>query len=83
MGQVSRCDNALQVARQVNGTWVDYFFGAAQPSGDRLRHSLLDAEARVGLHFHRVDLPSLQKMSRPAVEIPPHLWFELQHRIQC
>ena len=53
--------------------WVDFFFGKAGMAGSEV-HSVLEGEAKVGLHYCVEDAYDLFDLDCPSPEIPPHLW---------
>ena len=70
---------SLRIRRQEYDGWIDFFLGEAQ-SCDRHRHSLLDANAKVGLHYRSIDLDRICRMECPSPEIPMHLWQQLMKK---
>lgn len=60
--------------------WIDFYLGKATVSLVNV-HSILEGEAKVGLHFCPEDAYDLFRIPCPSSEIPPHLWQLFQQEI--
>lgn len=69
----------LPLTRHEQDGWVDFFIGDTQPCHAPYR-SLLDGQAKVGLHYRNADLYDISKMARPSADIPSYLWQSLQEQ---
>jgi hypothetical protein len=67
----------LAITRQDQDGWIDFFIGDLRSSFGHYR-SLLDGQAKVGLHYQDTDLMLISKMACPSPEIPIYLWQALQ-----
>ncbi|NJK30391.1 MAG: hypothetical protein HC851_24580 [Acaryochloris sp. RU_4_1] len=67
----------LAIIRQDQDGWTDFFIGDLNASSRHYR-SLLDGQAKVGLHYQEMDLTLIRKMACPSPAIPIYLWRALQ-----
>jgi len=68
--------SALRMRYQEQDGWLDVFFGEAEQHPQQ-RHSLLDATARVALHYLLEDLAQIRSLKCPHERIPLELWQRL------
>ncbi|MFS8868065.1 hypothetical protein [Synechococcus sp. H65.1] len=67
---------SARIRCQERDGWLDVFLGEAEQHPQR-RHSLLDATARVALHYLPEDLAQLRFLPCPHERIPLQLWQHL------
>ncbi|MGY2717848.1 hypothetical protein ACVW01_002526 [Thermostichus sp. MS-CIW-19] len=68
--------SALRIRCQERDGWLDVFLGEAEQHLQR-RRSLLDATARVALHYLPEELVQIRSLPRPHERIPLELWQRL------
>jgi hypothetical protein len=67
---------ALRISYREQDGWLDVYLGEAEQHPQR-RCSLLEATARVALHYLPEDLPQVRLLQCPHERIPLRLWQRL------
>ena len=71
----------IRINRVEQDGWIDFFFGHASEA-TLMVHSVLEGNAKIGLHFCLEDAYDLIDQPSPSIEIPAHLWRSLQQDIK-